>query len=181
MTKKYAEIAKKYGAEVPFFRSAENSDDFSGTMEVIKEVVDTYEKEGKYFDNVCCIYPTAPFISTQKLKESFELLIKNKFDTVFPVCEFSFPILRALQVNKNNRVNMIWEENRNTRSQDLPNSYHDAGQFYWITYESILKKGKLYSDNSGVIVLSQMEVQDIDTEVDWRLAELKFKLLHGIS
>ena len=174
-------ISKEYGAVVPFIRSDKNSNDFSCTMDVIKEVVDTYKKKDQYFDYICCIYPTAPFISTQKLKESFELLKKKKFDTVFPVCEFSFPIYRALQVNENNKVNMIWEENRNLRSQDLPNSYHDAGQFYWVTNKTIMENGQLYSDNSGVVVLSQLEVQDIDNQVDWSLAELKYKVLHGIS
>jgi pseudaminic acid cytidylyltransferase len=176
-----AKIAQEYGATVPFYRSAKNSDDFSGTMDVIKEVVSEYKKGGKYFENICCIYPTAPFISVQRLKDSFKLLKKEKFDSVFPVCEFSFPVLRALKVDENSKASMFWEENRNTRSQDLPKSYHDAGQFYWVTNKTILENGQIYSDNSGVVLLSQMEVQDIDNEVDWSLAELKYKVLHGIS
>jgi pseudaminic acid cytidylyltransferase len=104
-------------------------------------------------------------------------MVKNNFETVFPVSAFSFPILRALQVDKNNKVSMIWPENMSKRSQDLTPAYHDAGQFYWMNVLDIQQNKKLYSDYSGVIILDEMQVQDIDNESDWKLAELKYQLL----
>lgn len=171
-----AEIAKNFGASVPFMRSAKNSDDFSGTTDVIIEVIEQLSSIGLVYENGCCIYPTAPFITNDSLQSSYEVMIKNNFDTVFPVCQFSFPILRSLQIDENQRVSMIWPENRKIRSQDMKPCYHDAGQFYWFNIKSLIKDKKLYSDNSGTIILTEMEVQDIDNEMDWKLAELKYKL-----
>jgi N-acylneuraminate cytidylyltransferase len=172
-----AEVAKKYGAKVPFFRSAETSNDFAGTSDVIIEVLQEYTKFGQKFENACCIYPTAPFISIDTLKNAFNILIDNKFDSVFPVCAFSYPVQRALKM-ENSKFSMIAPENLNKRSQDLMKTYHDAGQFYWLNVEKFLQKRIIMSDNAGAIVLDELQVQDIDNETDWKLAELKYKLLN---
>ncbi|MES2762449.1 MAG: pseudaminic acid cytidylyltransferase [Bacteroidota bacterium] len=171
-----AEVAKKYGAQVPFVRSKQTSDDFTGTADVVIEVLHDLKKIGKEFINACCIYPTAPFISKQTLNESYQLLIGKKFDSVFPVCSFSYPIQRALEIN-DSKTKMVWGENLNKRSQDLPARYHDAGQFYWMNVESFLIEKKLFTNNTGSVILDELQVQDIDNETDWKLAELKFNLL----
>lgn len=171
-----AEISKQLGAEVPFIRSKQTADDYTGTADVMIEVLNDLQKTGKQFDNACCIYPTAPFITKQILDESYKLLIDKKFDSVFPVCAFSYPIQRALEIN-DSKTSMVWEENLNKRSQDLPARYHDAGQFYWTSIQEFLKVKKLFTANSGSIILDELQVQDIDNETDWKLAELKHSLL----
>lgn len=171
-----SEVAVKYGAQVPFKRSQKNADDFSGTADVILEVLNDLQTIGKQFENVCCIYPTAPFISVKTLSDSYNLLKKNNFDSVFPVCQFSFPIQRALEIN-NSKVSMVNPENVNMRSQDLAPRYHDAGQFYWMKTAVFLTEKKIFTANTGSIILSELQVQDIDNETDWKLAELKHSLL----
>lgn len=173
-----AEIAKKYGAKVPFLRSNENANDYATTIDVIKEVLIEYKKQGQVFKKTCCIYPTAPFVSEIKLKEAFNLLLKKNFDCVFPVMEFSFPIQRALKKNADNKMTLFQPKHLNSRSQDLEKAYHDSGQFYWFKTKEIVRKGKLWTDNTGVIVIKESEGQDIDTLEDWKLAEIKYKLLH---
>jgi pseudaminic acid cytidylyltransferase len=170
-----ARIAKKYGAKVPFLRSAKNSDDFATTYEVIEEVIQYYKSQEKKFKNICCIYPCAPFVSSEILLKAYNQLIEKKFDTVFPIIPFSFPIQRALRVN-NGKVSMILEDNLNIRSQDLEQSFHDAGQFYWCNSKQLLITKKLLTQNSGYVEISELEAQDIDTGIDWKLAELKYQL-----
>lgn len=175
-----AEIAEKYGAKVPFMRSSQNANDFAGTIDVIEEVIDCYLKKEIHFDNLCCIYPTAPFVSIAKIKEAYFLLQGKDFDSVFPMVPFSYPPLRGLRTI-NERVQMIWPEYLQSRSQDLEIIYHDAGQFYMAKTDRILKNKSLWTDNTGAVILSEMEVQDIDTEIDWKLAELKYKLMKSDS
>lgn len=173
-----AEIAIKYGAEVPFFRSTVNSNDFAGTVEVIEEVLCQLKTIGKEFTYACCLYPTAPFITSQKLINAFKLLKENKYKSVYPVCAFSYPIQRSLQFN-GSKIEMIWPENLTKRSQDLSKAYHDAGQFYFLETTFFLKEKNILNNETGAIVLNELEVQDIDTETDWKLAELKWKLLYA--
>ncbi len=173
-----AEVAKKYGAKVPFLRSKKNANDFATTIDVINEVVHEYKKSGKHFEYACCIYPTAPFVNEILLKRGEKLILANNFDCVFPVMEFSFPTQRALKIDDSHKMTLIQPEYQNTRSQDLEKTYHDAGQFYWFNIEKLLQKGKLWTDNTGVIPIKQTEGQDIDTLEDWKLAEIKYKLLH---
>jgi len=175
-----ARVAQKYGANVPFFRSKKNADDFATLSDVVEEVLQEYKNQDIEFQSVCCILPTAPFISVKNLQSSYEKLRVESFDTIFPVLQFSFPIQRCLQIKKD-KVSMVWQEHLNTRSQDLPDRYHDAGQFYWCDTKAFVKSKKLYTENSGAIVISQLEAQDIDTEIDWKLAELKYKVLNEIS
>jgi len=166
-------ISLEYGAKVPFLRSENTSNDTATTLEVIREVLESYKKEDRTFDEVCCIYPTAPLMKSSHLTAGLDLL-ENEIASVFPVVPFSFPILRSLKVDEDNFVSMNWPEYSQTRSQDLPAAYHDAGQWYWLRPELI--SDSLYSDNSKVIILSEMEVQDIDNESDWKMAEVKWKM-----
>lgn len=177
--KEIAEIAKKYGAKVPFMRSPENSDDYAGTADVVLEVMNSYQRQNQAFDYACCIYPTAPFITSQRLQEAFELLSSGGFDSVFPTAQFSYPIQRALKKNQAGKVEMFQPENLNKRSQDLEAAYHDAGQFYFLKTDAFTTKKRLWTDNSASIVLSAMEVQDIDNHDDWELAELKFQCIQN--
>lgn len=172
-----AKIALKYGAKVPFIRSEKNSDDYSTTVDVILEVLNKYKENGKEFDYACCIYPTAPFITCEKLISGYNLLINHQFDSVIPVVKFSYPIQRALKI-ENNKLRMFFPDNILMRSQDLEHSYHDAGQFYFINCEKFLKSFKLIGENSSFIEMNEIEVQDIDTMEDWRLAEVKYKILN---
>lgn len=174
-----AKIAIKYGAKVPFFRSESNSDDFATTFDVINEVSNQYKLSNFEFDFICCIYPCAPFVTFQKLKDSFILLKNNNYDSVFPIMPFGFPIQRALKLDKKNKVSFLNSDFSLARSQDLEKSYHDAGQFYWIKTENGILKSNLITENAGAILISELEGQDIDNEVDWKLAELKYELLQS--
>lgn len=171
-----ADISKSYGAQVPFIRSKQTADDFAGTADVVLEVINDLKANGKQFENACCIYPTAPFISQQTLSEAYDLMVTNKFNSVFPVCPFSYPIQRALEIT-NSKTTMVWEENLNKRSQDLQTRYHDAGQFYWMNVSAFLKEKKVLTHNTGSTILNELQVQDIDNETDWKIAELKHTLL----
>lgn len=172
-----AEIAIKYGASVPFYRSKENADDFATTDQVISEVIAKLISTGINFDNFCCIYPTSPLLSPKTLNEAYCKLLDGNFDGVFAVTEFSYPIQRGLKI-ENDVFKMIWPENKQKRSQELPKVYHDAGQFYWSTKTSFLESKSLWTDNTSALVLSNLLVQDIDTETDWQIAELKYRLLY---
>lgn len=173
--KEIADISKNYGAEVPFFRSKKNSDDFSTTPDVLIEVLETYKKLNEEFDFGCCIYPTAPLISKKELKKSFDILISKKYDCVFPILPFNYPIQRALRIENSEKVEMINPLNYRVRSQDLEKMYHDAGQFYWFNVSKFINKKKLWTNNTGFIIVDEINTQDIDDEMDWRLAEIKYK------
>lgn len=171
-----AEIAIQFGAKVPFFRSEDNANDFAVLADVIVEVLKNYSPLGLNFNNVCCILPTAPFVSSKNLMVAHSKLIKNALDSVFPIIEYSFPIQRSLKI-ENDNVSMVWPEHLNTRSQDLEPRYHDAGQFYWMNTNSFLKEQKILTGNSSAIIISSLEAQDIDTKTDWKLAEIKCKMM----
>ncbi len=173
--KDIAEVAKKYGASVPFFRSEANSDDFATTVDVLLEVIERYEEMGEEFECYCCIYPTAPFVSVEQLKTAEEKLMREDLDAVFPVLPYSFPVQRSMKIEEG-RVKMLYPEHMNTRSQDLEPIYHDAGQFYFSKTDVLKKEKKIWTDNTGCIVLNELEAQDIDNETDWKLAELKYQL-----
>ena len=171
-----AEIAKKYGAKVPFFRSPEMSNDMAMTAPVLVEVLNEYKKLGQEFDYCACIYPCAPFINSQKIKEGLDLMIEKMTNNAVPVVQFSYPIQRALKIEEN-KLSMILPENMNVRSQDLMPTYHDIGQYYCFKIESFLVEPTLFSKNTVPIITAESEVQDIDTEEDWKIAEMKYKIL----
>lgn len=173
-----AAIAKSLegGAKVPFLRSEKNSGDMAMTHEVVLEVLRQYQELGIAFDTVCCIYPTAPFLTGERLRESMELLEKTQADAVVPIVRYSFPPQRCFVV-EDERVQYKWPENRLKRSQDLEPYYHDCGQFYLLRVQPFLKEESLILKNTVPIILDDTEVQDIDTIDDWNMAELKYRLL----
>jgi pseudaminic acid cytidylyltransferase len=175
-----AEIAKSYGASIPFLRSEENSNDHATTADVLIEVLNDYQKQGKTFENVCCIYPTAPFVNRSRLKEGFDILI-NGANSVIPILSFDYPILRSFKVNENNSLEYNWPEFINARSQDLPTAYHDAGQWYWVNCNRLKVTGTLIFDTTKGVHLSPFEAHDIDTLHDWTLSELKYEYLQSIK
>lgn len=171
-----ADIARSLGAQVPFMRSKDNSDDFSTTPDVIDEVLECYEKIGRVFDNCCCIYPTAPFVTAEKLKLAYEKLVRTGAKSVVPVVKFGFPILRSFKI-EDGLVKMNWPEYVRVRSQDIPPAYHDCGQFYFLEADSFRIEKKLFPDFTVPLEIPELEVQDIDSEEDWELAEMKYTLL----
>ena len=174
--KEIAEIAKKYGAEVPFLRNPETSNDYATTNAVCMEVLHNYKVMGVEFDVMACIYPTAPFVTPQKLIDGFELLTRSSNYEVVPVVRFSFPPQRAYIINEGN-LEYKWEEYMLTRSQDLEPFYHDAGQFYFYSVDEYIRSNGVIKDKVVPLVLPETEVQDIDNTIDWKMAELKYKLL----
>lgn len=176
-----AELSLRYGAKVPFLRSNSSSNDFATTFDVINEVFNEYSIRDIFFDYSCCIYACAPFIKSHHLKDSFKMMASNHYDSVLPIMPFGFPIQRALKILNDNTVVFLNSENSNIRSQDLEKFYHDAGQFYWIKNLIFNNKKAILTENTGYYMLSELEGQDIDTEVDWKLAELKYELLQSIK
>jgi pseudaminic acid cytidylyltransferase len=172
-----AEVAKKYGATVPFLRSKANSDDISNTNDVLKEVLTVYKDMDRKFKFACCLYPTAPFVTAAKLQTAKEMLINADADSVIPVTEFSFPILRSFNMGANSKISFNWPENATVRSQDLAPAYHDCGQYYFFNVKRFLDHGRLVTGNTLGIPTSSIEVQDIDNEDDWKLAEVKYSFL----
>ncbi len=171
-----AEVARRYGARLPFMRSEENSNDYADLTDVCIEVVKCYESRGMNFDAVCCILSTAPFVNSEKIITAKKMLDDGGYDCIFPVVEYNYPIQRSLKM-ENGFVKMNWPDNFNKRSQDLEKTYYDAGQFYFIKTKTLLIEKKMFTKKSGAVILNNLEAQDIDTETDWRLAELKYKLL----
>ncbi len=173
-----SEIAIAYGAKVPFLRSAKNSDDYATTADVLLEVLHEYKVRGEMFDYMCCIYPTAPFITANRINKAMKMLIDTGVVGVMPVVAFSYPPQRSFVI-KNGELVMRYPEHLKSRSQDLEKYYHDCGQFY--CYDV-----KQYLSNEGRIVkgmlpmeVSLLEVQDIDCEEDWKIAELKYHILNN--
>lgn len=167
-----ADIAKKYGAKVPFFRSKATSDDFATLNDVYNEVINELKKINKNYNYACLILPTAPLITEYNLNKGLDLLKDSNFDSTRPVVKFGFPIQRAFRMDDTSYLEPFSPDDFKKRSQDLEASFHDSGQFYWI------RGGKDLSKNKSGFEISEIEVQDIDSEIDWRLAELKYKLLN---
>lgn len=172
-----AELARKYGAEVPFMRSSETSNDYATTADVIMEVMKKYEESGRTFDYICCIYPTAPFVTPEKLKEAMKTMEEHNPLCVMPVVKFSYPPQRSFVLKEDGSMEYKYREYRTARSQDLEGWYHDAGQFYCYNAKEFLERSGVISDGIYPVIVSEMQVQDIDNEEDWKIAELKYKLL----
>lgn len=175
-----ADIAKQCGAQIPFFRSEDTSNDFATTSDVLEEVIKRYKECGKEFDVVCCIYPTAPFVTPKKLKDAMNLFLEKKASCVTPVVKFSFPPQRAFVV-RNDRIIFQYPEYAKTRSQDLEPIYHDCGQFYILKTEDLMMQHTIVPSNTYPFVMSEEEVQDIDNLSDWEIAEAKYRVLHYIN
>lgn len=172
-----AEVAIKHGAEVPFMRPADISDDYATTLDVIKHAIEFTESQGWAVKNVCCIYATAPFLIPEFIQKGLDELTSAKIDYAFSATSFPFPIQRALKLRDEQRVEMFQPEYLNTRSQDLEEAYHDAGQFYWGTKSAFLQRKPFFSPQSKAVLLPRKRVQDIDTNEDWELAEALYKAL----
>lgn len=170
-----AEIAKKYSAKVPFYRSEKNASDVAGTDAVLLEVINEYKVQGVNFDYACCIYPTSPLLTQKHLNEAWDLMVSRDLDTVFSMIRYSSPIQRALRRDDKGLVSMFHPENLTKRSQELEPAYFDAGQFYFFNVNRFLEKGKLWTDHCSAIQLDEMDAQDIDNEDDWAIAEFKFQ------
>lgn len=175
-----ADIAKKSGASVPFMRSDKTADDYATTDDVLMEVLEAYERNGKIFDYMACIYPTAPFVTAEKLKAAMELLIEKDASGVMPVVRFSFPPQRGMSV-RDGKLVYCYPENAMKRSQDLEAMYHDCGQFYCYHVERYRACRGDLPDGYVPIIVPETEVQDIDNPSDWKLAEIKYQMMAGES
>lgn len=174
-----AELSKKLGANVPFLRSKENSDDVIGTAPVLEEVLREYRKRGQEFYYVCCLYPTNPFITPEKILLAHNLLLNSSADGVIAIVRSSHPVHKALKI-EGGAVKMFWPENYSVRSQDLEPSYYDSNQLYFLKVQSLLEQKTLYPKFTTPLIISELEAQDINTEEDWKIAEFKFGLVnHG--
>ncbi len=171
-----AEYALKSGAKVPFIRSAQNSDDHSTTADVLIEVLSKYRDMGMMFSQACCIYPTAPFVTGKKLASAYHLMTEREADSVIPVTRFSFPIWRSFKMD-NNIISYNWPENAPKRSQDLPLAFHDCGQFYFFDVNAFLIHKSLVMPKTLGFEVPELEVQDIDNEEDWAMAEIKYSFI----
>ena len=169
-----AGIARVSGAEVPFLRSQETSGDFATTAVVLQEVMGRYEERGASYDLLCCLYPTAPFVTAAKLVRAMDLLEESGADSLMPVVAFSFPPQRG-NVIRNGRLAYQYPAFAGTRSQDLEPVYHDCGQFYLVKTKVFRETGRLVTENTIPYILPEEEVQDIDNFSDWELAELKYR------
>ncbi len=170
-----ADIAREYGANVPFMRSEKTADDYATTRDVLLEVLEEYEKRETHFEKMCCLYPTAPFLTPQRVKAAMKLLDDPETNAVMPVVQFSFPPLRSM-VLREGKLEYRWPEYASRRSQDLEPIYHDVGQFYCYKVKDYLD-GTIAGHTP--IILPESEVQDIDTEEDWKIAEMKYRILQG--
>jgi pseudaminic acid cytidylyltransferase len=174
-----AAVARQYGAEVPFLRPSELADDHTGTNTVVKHAIQWHRDQGQPVDVACCLYATAPFVQVRHLRQGFEKLTASGKAFVFSVTRYDFPVQRALRLNGAGEVEALYPAYRQTRSQDLEPAYHDAGQFYWGRAEAFLEDVILFSRASLPVILPSHLVQDIDTEEDWRRAELMFDALRA--
>jgi len=174
-----ADIAGQHGAEVPFLRPPELANDFAGTDAVIIHALDWFTSQGETVENFCCIYPTAPFIRATDIRRGLDTLRDLAAATAFSVTTYPYTIFRSLKIDERGRAAMFWPENFPKRSQDLPEAYHDAGQFYWGNTEKYLIERRLFSSNSVPIIISRNRVQDIDTPEDWDVAERMYLALQS--
>ncbi len=171
------EVAKKYGAQVPFIRPTELSNDYAGTIPVIKHAIEWLEESNNTIESVCCLYATAPFIQPQTISRAFQQLQESKTDYCFSATSFTFPIQRAIRITQNDKVEMFYPEYFNVRSQDLEEAYHDAGQFYWGKAQAFKDELPIFSEAASLFILPRYLVQDIDTTEDWIMAEAMYRVL----
>lgn len=172
-----ADVARAHGAAVPFMRPAELSDDHTGTIPVIRHAIEWFQRQGTAPEKACCIYATAPFVRAEDIRKGLEILDTAECEYAFSVTSYAFPIQRALRLTAAGRVEMFHPEHFNTRSQDLEEAYHDAGQFYWGQSTAWLAGKPIFSPAAAPVILPRHRVQDIDTPEDWERAEWMFKAM----
>lgn len=172
-----ASVARQHGAEAPFMRPAELSDDYTGTIPVIRHAIEWFQQQGIAAEKVCCIYATAPFVRVEDIRKGLEILDTTDCSYAFSVTSYAFPIQRAIRISTDQRVEMFHPEHFKTRSQDLVAAYHDAGQFYWGQSSAWLAGEPIFSPAAVPVILPRHRVQDIDTPEDWARAEWLFKAM----
>ncbi len=173
-----ADVARNFGAEVPFERPAELSDDHTGTIAVVRHALDWLEVERELPDEICCLYATAPFARAEDIRGGKALLAEAEF--AVPVTSFPYPIQRAFRLSDTDRLEMLEPANYDVRSQDLPEAWHDAGQFYWGRSSAWRREDRLFGSTTAAIRIPRWQVQDIDTEEDWKRAEIYFRVLSEV-
>lgn len=175
--KEIASIAESFGAQVPFLRPAELSNEHAATLPVIAHSIRWWEQNRASVEFACCIYATAPFLRAEFLREGFRILKENPdAEFAFSVTSYAFPIFRAIRIAESGCVEMFWSENQMKRSQDLPEAWHDAGQFYWGRKSAFLENEGVFNAKSYPVILPRHLVQDIDTHEDWERAERMFSV-----
>ena len=174
-----ADVAREYGAEVPFLRPADIATDFAGTDAVNLHALDWLARQGETPGHFCCVYATAPFIRASDLRRGEELLRREDAASAISVTTFASTIFRALHITARGRAEMIWPENFCKRSQELPVAYHDAAQFYWFDTAKYRAEPRMFTSDAVPVVIPRKLVQDIDTEEDWEVAEQMFIALHA--
>lgn len=174
-----AAVARQWGAQVPFMRPAALADDHTGTTPVMRHAIEWFLQQGQSSEQVCCIYATAPFVSAADIRRGHELLVENDCDYAFSVTSYPFPIQRAIRITSKGRVEMFHPEHFDTRSQDLEEAWHDAGQFYWGRAKAWIEGKVLFTPEAVPVRLPRHRVQDIDTAEDWLRAEWMFKAIQG--
>ena len=172
-----ANVARQNGAEVPFIRPEELSNDYAGTLPVIKNATKWFEEQGINVDYVCCLYATAPFVTAETLQVAYEQLIASQADFCFSVTPYRSPIQRAIKITESNRIEMFNSHMFNMRSQDLEEAYHDAGQFHWGTAKAFKQQQRFYSEHASPYILPSYLVQDLDNLDDWIRAEMMYQVL----
>lgn len=172
-----AEVASKYGASVPFMRSERTANDFATTYDVIEEVVNEYKKIGKLFDDICCIYPCVPFLTSQSLCAAYKAMTEVNADALQPVCRYPAPVEWAMKI-ENGFLIPNDREAQKIRSQDLTPKYYDVGMFYFCKTDVMLSEKTLVPQKTSAYIIDEAECQDIDTLDDWKMAEFKYKLLN---
>ncbi|MBF9018678.1 MULTISPECIES: pseudaminic acid cytidylyltransferase [unclassified Oceanispirochaeta] len=170
-------LAINCGAKVPFLRSKITSNDFASTVDVLEEVLLNYKKKGLTFDNCCCLYATAPFITDKILNETFSFISKSKYSSVLPVIKYSHPIQRAF-IDNDGYLEYKSPEYQNSRTQDLQPMYHDSGQFYWFNVTHFIKNKLIITDNTHGFEIPESKVRDIDTLEDWKIAEVLYNCIN---
>ena len=174
-----AEVSKQCGAEVPFTRPAELSNDFAATTEVIAHAAQWTVDQGLDLESVCCIYATAPFVQVEDIKRGCEALDSGDWDYAFTVTDFAAPIFRSFKQTEQGGLEMFFPEHFGARSQDLPVALHDAGQFYWGRPEAWIQGKRIFDHRSKPILIPRWRVQDIDTLEDWDRAEILAPVIMG--
>lgn len=174
-----AGVARQYGASTPFVRPVELSDDYTGTLPVIRHVIEWFNAQGQRIEQVCCLYATAPFVRVEDIRRGLRILEEEGSDYAFSVASYAFPIQRAIRFTEQGRVEMFSPEHFNTRSQDLEEAFHDAGQFYWGRASAWLQGKMIFNPGSAPVLLPRHRVQDIDTPEDWVRAEWLFKAMQA--
>ena len=170
-------MAKSFGASVPFIRPNELANDHTATIPVIKHAIEWFDDQDQPPFEVCCLYATAPFVQASTIKEAYKQMKKERADYCFTTTSFAFPIQRAIKITPENTIEMFYPEHFETRSQDLEESYHDAGQFYWGKAEAFKQQKPLFSKSATPYILPRHLVQDVDTPEDWKRAELMYQTL----